>query len=334
MKLSMGLTLMAAALVWGQTGIAVNGGSGKSPRGALQSGGMEMPVLGFAVCADPLEVRVVEGVPGAANLSEPLELPEGTRRVLAAPGQRWLLVDRGAGTPLAWIPGQTQVELPGLEGGWDLAAISPSGQELALYRAEGRKLAVYRGLPTRPELARAGEMAGWPDDLESLALADGAAALGGRSGAGRAVWLDAEKGTALPLLESERVGEVAFLRGESRLAAIDAARQRIVILGDPSAGGETRTVLGPGDGLQAPERLVSRESRVLQVGEANQVWTVTLEGGLPARETVPARNRLEPMALRHLWLLKADAGEPAWLWFPAVGEQRVTFVTAGSPREE
>jgi hypothetical protein len=294
---------------------------------------MAMPALGYAVYAEPLEVRAIEGVPGSANLSEPLALPEGAARVWAAPGQAWLLVERGGRPVVAWKPGTPETQLAGLDGGWDLMAFSPSGREAAFYSSNGRTLRIYRGLPEAAELARAGKMTGWPEDLAALALADGGQVLAGRAGSGTVVWLDSASGAALPLLESERAGDIGFLSGETRLAAIDAAGGRVVVFGDP-ASGEVRTVLTAGDGLTSPERVASRQAGLLQVREAARVWTIRLDGGPPGCEEIPHGTRLESMALNGLWLARAEAGEPAWLWFEAVREQRVTFAAAAARGEE
>ena len=62
---------------------------------------MQRPLLGFVVGANPIDVRAVLGIPGAAVMSDRLELPPEVRKVHFAPKQQYAILERNTDLPIS-----------------------------------------------------------------------------------------------------------------------------------------------------------------------------------------------------------------------------------------
>jgi hypothetical protein len=294
---------------------------------------LDAPVLGFVVRSQPLELRAVLGVPGAARMSDPLALPEGVTALHLAPGQGWAVALRAGARALAWpIDREGAVELSAVVAAPDLIAFSPSGKEAAFFWRDGGRLVIYGGLPENPRLLREAAELNWAADLQSLALADGGEWMAACASAGQLLLIAASDLAPVPLYSTETLAGAAFLARSTDLVVADSAAARVLLFERPTEQSAARVLLSAADGLESPDLLWGGAAGRLMVGSCRQgrIWTIDLVAG-SARSLESPVEALQPLRLQGLMMVSSNPDQPAWLVHAAGPAERLSFV-ASPPR--
>lgn len=292
---------------------------------------LDAPVLGFVARTQPLELRAVLGVPGAARFSEPLALPEGVTALQIAPRHGWVLAVREGGPALAWaVESGSAMALEEVRTPPDLAAFSPSGKEAAFYWREAARLVVYEGLPASPRVARQSSDLGWPGDLSALALADGGEWLGGCTASGRLLLMGAADLVPIDLYSAEKLTTPAFLARSTDLVVADPAGARVLLFERPAEQTSMRVVLSGADGLEGPDSVWAGEPGTVFVAsrDSRRLWAVDLSTGAARSLEAPLDAPLQALRLPGLLLVSGSADQPAWLVHSAGATERLSFVPA------
>lgn len=268
---------------------------------------VDSPVIGYWTRSDGTELRAMLGVPGAARLSDPIALPDGTVHADPATGAGWVLVTR-AGECLALDPA-TGVAASIASIAPDAWTYSPSGTRLALYEAPRGRVTTYSGLPGAPKIETtvvAGTFDSWAiSDSGDLALA--------RSG----VIVD---GSGNQRYQSAQLGPLAFEAGSGALLVFDSASGSLIEIG-PGNGAPQRVVAS---GFGTPSTLYGSD-RVAYAGDsgAGQLWTVDLGSGSITNWNVPV-SRIAASRIAGAVFVSLRGDGPVWM----VGPQGITFVPA------
>ncbi|MBI4875966.1 MAG: hypothetical protein HY822_15120 [Acidobacteria bacterium] len=288
--------------------------------------GWQSPVLGYLVTQDPLELRPISGIPGAAVRGEPLPLPEGLTALRLAPGPRYALAERGDPIPPAvlLLDGGTPAVLP-LEGvltGAGLVAFSPSATSAALYSARERRLQVLAGLPSRPQIVRD---LPW-NEPAALAVSDDAQSLLASDASGTVSLLAADGGTQF-LFRAREPGALAFLPNRADALILD--RDEVYLLGGLDGAVSSRLLAS---GLERPAELLAAaggKSALVTDRDGLRVWWIDIASATLQAVDVPAGPlRLEPLRLADAFLISAEPGEPAWLLVRGGAQMRSYFIPA------
>ena len=213
------------------------------------------PVTGILV--EDQTLRVIEGLPGAMRLSEPVEPPASTLRMWAAPRHQWVLVEQANGRLSAWewrTGRLTSIAATGAT----RHAFSPSGHDLAL--AYEDELVLITGLPATPRVTLRRTL---PFPPAVIAVSDGA---------DQAALIDAEG--AVYAANGERMANgvtaLAFVPGTLDISVLDASR------------GELRLVRAAGEqilatGLEGASALWAGRDKFVVLGSAGVLWRITRE---------------------------------------------------------
>lgn len=295
---------------------------------------LDAPVLGFVARSQPLELRAVLGVPGAARMSDPLALPEGVTALHLAPGQAWAVALREGAPALAWpIDREGAFELSAVAATPDLIAFSPSGKEAVFFWREGGRLVIYGGLPENPRVLREAAELTWAADLQFLALADGGEWMAGCASAGQLLLIATPDLAPVPLYSSGTLAGAAFLGRSTDLVVADSAAARVLLFERPAEQSAARVLLAAADGLESPDLLWGGVAGRLMVGSRRQgrIWTIDLASG-SARSIESPVDALQPLRLQGLMMVSSNPDQPAWLVHAAGPTERLTFV-ASTPRK-
>jgi hypothetical protein len=295
----------------------------------------QSPVLGYLAGEDPLELRVMAGIPGAAIRGEPLPLPDGLTRIRLAPGHRFALAERGEAGPPAVLnldgdAAPALAPLPGAVAQADAAVFSPSGRSVVLYSAREERLQVLTGLPGEPRVLRnfpvsAPAALAVSDDGETLLTADaeGTVYLAGAGGGTRPVW------------RASTLAGMAFLPNRAAAVACDGGRGEVFLLGGLDGASYSRVVATGLDGAGALRASSDGAAVFVAAREGNRLWRIDLASTQVRAFDVPAAPAmLEPLRLPDAFLISSPPGEPAWLFVSGGAEARSYFIPAAGGRTE
>jgi hypothetical protein len=302
-------------------------------KGPLASSGgpLSGPVLGYVAQDSPLELRAILGVPGSAVFSDPLPLPKNASRLYLAPDQSYALVERPAADPALLPLGASQVVAATLTGVIQTAnfvAFSPRGQSAVLYSAARSRLQVIAGLPDAPQLARDLDTTTFLEQPVDGAISDDATRLLLTSP--NEVYQLLPSGLLQPLLSVGGAAALAFLPNSSQAAIADRGSGSAylwstgvpsLLVGGLAAVGEMRPA---SDGL----------SLWLTDPAGNNISSLGLKTAELRTFKVPVSPlKLQGLAVRDMFLLASDPGQPAWILFQQGGEALATFVPAAQRKK-
>jgi hypothetical protein len=287
---------------------------------------LRTPLLGYLVQEDPLELRAISGIPGAAIRSEPLPLPEGLTRLRLAPGHGFALAERGDTDPGAvlMLDGRGPLPLAPISGALaraDLVSFSPSGRSAALYSASEQRLQVLIGLPDRARVSL--NEAGL--EVVSLAVSDDGEVLLTCDKQGMVY--AARAGEKQPVFRAEGLSGMIFLPNRTDALVCDRIRGEVFLLGGFDGTAYSRLLASGLDGPGAV-RAASDGLSVLVAGrEGNRAWLIDVATAAVRAFELPASPVVfEPLRLPDAYLFASPPGEPAWMLVKSGGETRSYFI--------
>jgi len=109
------------------------------------------PVLGFV--PDGNSVRPVFGIPAAASIADPLNIPRGIERMAASPRQDYVLASTADNGEVVLVaPDGTLTSVRGAGNAPDQIVVSPEGTAAALWFSSITHAQVISGLPRSPQV--------------------------------------------------------------------------------------------------------------------------------------------------------------------------------------
>jgi len=146
-----------------------------SPRKAVAA----VPLLGFTYGSNAADVYEILGTAIKARLGERVALPPDTSRIYLPPRQRYALIERNTGAPMAlWnlVRNAPETAISGSMPHVDRVAFSPRGEAAALFSIEQCRLQVIANLPGQAFVSREVSTVSH-DPLSALAVTDDGALL-------------------------------------------------------------------------------------------------------------------------------------------------------------
>ncbi len=267
------------------------------------------PWLGLVFDSGSKSLRPVLGLPGAASLGAPLEIPFALERAVAAHRGGFALAIDSGGSVFA-VAADGARKLAGVRPFPGEIVFSPSARFAALYYGEEESVDLVSGLPDRPALAARLRT---PGPVAALAVSDGGVVLAGlRAGA----------------VYDLRQGRSVLAVGEaSAIAFIGATGDALVA--DRAAGLVYRIGVRRGSfAVKEPGALgVSADGRRAVVAGAAPV-VLNLETGTAEEAPCACKATLaEPLAGNAVFRLTADS-EPV-MWVLDAAGPRLFFIPAG-----
>lgn len=312
------------------------------------------PVLGLVADSRGGVLLPIRGIPGAASLSDPLQLGD-VNAIAVTPRQSSAVLMTNARTQLATLgpDGKLSIVDTGLPATFHPNGVrfSPTGMTAALYDAVTNELWVKK------DGVRQLDTSQLPGVIDNFAVGDLAQTpiAGTLAGDHRSVFLLDDRGGVRRLTGFTEVTDVSFIGGGGALAIADGGAKQVLLVREPLSGnapelglelagapdgrfriassndGNLLALLAtPASGLQEdgrPLKIVPR--RPIQSGNpvlgllrlADLLWT-PLECNCMPSDLIPLKGnavyRLTDRFDRPLWILDGDSAGPRLVFVPAV----------------
>lgn len=300
------LSLLAIPLLALMAPLRAQEASPQSPNVELAA-----PTLGYAYDPEAQTLRAIEGVPGAAALSDPIFLETRLTGAAVAPNRRFAL---------ARAADRAELLLVRLDGGTGQAfstnipsgevAFSPGGSSVAI--VTGRDVEVWTGLPDAP--VRLSSLRPQSDAIAKVAVSDDGSAVVALGG-GELWRLTAEGPQAL----ASEVRDMQFTANSHQLLV--ALADRIASIAKVSQDNDLATVV---DGVPGIEKLALAANGRLVAGMDAERHLVVADLTTPARTRIAGPEnadcllraqgdavfQLTASAAGELWLLDASGPQP------------------------
>jgi len=202
------------------------------------------PILGFTIDQTNSSISPILGVVGASILDQHLDVGFETRNVVISPEHNYALAERSEDEKILVLKtlenGPAIVELPELQTGPSLIAISPRGTAAAFLNRASRFVQTFRGMPEAPEKVYEFDTSVIPGEATAIAVNDdGSIALinfadsdaGSHTG-----WVTSANGS-LWAVPSSHVASMAFLPHRNDAIFADADTQEIFLVVDLDGAG-------------------------------------------------------------------------------------------------
>lgn len=237
------------------------------------------PTLGFVFDRSGRALLPIDGIPGAAEIGEPIELSGTPTRMMVAPGAAHAVADM-EGNPLAVLLRNghgAPIPLPGTRTAANIIAFSASGDAVALYHSDSSSVFVVRGLPDSPEEAEEWPLSGLPGSISALAVGDGGgmALVGIASEVDGGIYLLRAGGAAHRIGSLSDPRLIAVNPGATEAIAVDAAANSIHRFSDLQRTAAEFVVPGP-SGSDSPITAVAYWSGGGHLLAARQDGSITL----------------------------------------------------------
>jgi hypothetical protein len=248
-------------------GIALLAGTLIAAAPALCGEGLRGPVTGFVRNQTSHTVRPVNGMPGAAVLGQPLELPFGLLQ--SAARSRDVVVGISDETPhratiVRIVDGAaTAAAIDGSLTGADGLVLSGSGTAAAIYTAD--TLQVIAGLPNAPQ---AGAAIALPGAVSAAAVSDdGTVVLFASVAPGAAgLYRSLDGAAAVQIGGNGGITALEILNGGRDAAALDATARQVSLIADVRNSAAPILLADAETGVDSPVALAAtRDGRLLVV---------------------------------------------------------------------
>ena len=195
------------------------------------------PILGFTVDQTNSSISPILGVVGASVLDQHLDLGFETRNSVISPEHNYALAERSEDGKILVFKvlenAPTIIELPELQTGPSVIAISPRGTAAAFLNRASGFLQTFRGMPDAPEKVYEFDASVIPGEATAIAVNDdGSIALinfaDGDAGSNTA-WVTSSNGS-LWAVPSSHVSSMAFLPHRNDAVFSDAETQEIFLV--------------------------------------------------------------------------------------------------------
>ena len=301
---------------------------------------MQRPLLGFVVGTNPIDVRAILGIPGAAVMSDRLELPPEVRKVHFAPKQQYAVLERNTDLPisvLTFVGSESGpiFDIAGAISNADVLSFSPNGTSLVLYSSAERRLQLINGLPEAGQVTGEVNSEDLPEeDLRFVALNDnGLTLLVGTTN--QSIYRVA-KGHPPEFLNSlgNLVGMMFRPQSDAALT-LDSDTGQLSLLENLESTPSRRLLL---DGLNIDRHImlqIDGTAAIIASKTANVLWQVDL-GTSEVQELSLSTSPVTLQELRasHSFLLSYADDQPAWILSKRDETRDVYFVPRASLRRK
>ncbi len=288
------------------------------------------PIAGYVAGAKP-ELRAIGGVPGSFVYSEPVTLPEGTRRVRVAPGQEFAVAELREGPPQALVLRGGAVDhataLDGVMAAADWVAFSLGARAAVFYSAAGGRLQVVTGLPDTPQVAIDTETAAFAEEPVTAAVSDDGSLV--LAASARSVFVVRAGAAPRLILSGTRIRSVAVLRNGVDAVVGDDGTGSVHLV---TAAGSTAAERVLASGLYLLGDLVpSADGATLYVarpGARSIAWIDLASGAVQSVEADVPLSGLTALRNRDTFLISARPLQPGWVFYRDGEAGRVVFIPA------
>jgi len=215
---------------------------------------VQTPVLGFLFDSLAHRIRPLQGVPGAALLSAPLDAGVEIAAAVLSPRQDYTLIlsgDERAVELLRFRPnGLLRQAIDGVTAAPDGMYLSPSGSAAGLYYQTSGTVQIITGLPDAPVLAREVGVAASGLNVSAIALSDDGQVLIAAVDDNPAILVSGADGSLTSVALGNRVQALAFRPHTQDAAA--AAGNTLVLLPNITQSPQPVPVAGTQDGIAGP----------------------------------------------------------------------------------
>jgi hypothetical protein len=205
------------------------------------------PVLGYIFDENEKAIRLVAGVPGAANLDATVQSAVKLRRAWIAPRRQFAIIELADGGNLAvldWSTGAAQVrDVAGSLQAVDQVAFSAAGDAAVVVSSQGGVVQLWRGLPSG--VAFEWEVAA---AVDAVALSGDGSLVAGISAGGAYLLRPGQ----ITLLTTGSFSAVAFRPGTRDLALASRDADSVTILRNLAAA---EPLAGRAEGIAGPAAL-------------------------------------------------------------------------------
>ena len=282
-------------------------------------------------------IRPILGIPGAAILGEPLELPLKLRKTAISPMQDYVLATSGEHNQvfllsMGRVP-VTSVMIQGADRGPDQIVVSAGGIAAALYYKDRNRVQLLSGLPGSPRIsAELYLSAGRP--LDALAVSDDGRTL--LAGMGDSVYWVSPNGEAPILTGLHKIASIALGSNHTALVADNAGNQ-IHRVRDVTGAAEADLVAGPGQGISAPVAVAMSRDNQRAFVVNGKTGTVAILDLHAKTEIAKLSCACKPTGLDRLtgddiFRLTELSSRPLWVLEAAAHRSRILFVPGDLPR--
>ena len=300
---------------------------------------MQRPLLGFVVGTNQIDVRAVLGIPGAAVMSDRLQLPAEVEKVHFAPKQQYAVLERNTDLPMSILtfagsePGPI-FDVAGILNKANVLSFSPNGTKLVLYSSAERRLQLINGLPEAGQVVREINSDDLPEeDLRFVALNDTGLTL--LVATNQSIYRVA-KGRPPEFLNN--VGNLVGMRFRPQsddALTLDSDIGELSLLQNLESSPSRRLLL---DGLNIDRHTILQiddEAAIIANKTANVVWQVDL-GTSVIQEFLLSTSpvTLQDLRASHSFLLSYDDDQPAWILSKSEETRAVYFVPRANLRRK
>jgi len=304
-----------------------------------QPSGLRTPLTGFVFDPQSHAVRPIMGLPGAAQLGEPLALPFTVRAaefsskgdyavVIAAAGAKASLVRNLSANPYIQNLNDAITKL-------DRISLNESASTAVLYSAASNQLQFVSDLPDQPQLSAPISLNSIPGAVTALAVAArGQSALVAASD-GTYGTVSEIRGAAAPklLVSAYRPSAVLYLDGDRDIAYADAFSNQIMLVRDAQIEREVRVLASEADHVQTPVALRWADGALLvaNTGSGNILrcdlgtGTNSDSGPLPV-----APVQLQGLLVSNMFVINAPGHGPLYIY--SAVDSSLLFVPPASAR--
>ena len=254
---------------------------------AMADGFLRGPVTGLVHNAAAGTIHRIDGMPGAATVSEAIATGVEARVAVFDRAQRFAILAAGTGEVyLVRDPAGPEPRTERLAGAMENVnriELSADGTAAALYSVERHSVQLMGGLPDAVKFSTAVEAG---SDVTAMAVsASGALLASGRDGHATIFRLTLE-GDMMPVAEAGSVRSLTFW-GREGLAYADLSRNQLVRVRGLAPGAETAVLAGAADGVDQPRGvcalpdgglvLVNAATAMLFDAEGRRTGSIALE---------------------------------------------------------
>jgi hypothetical protein len=299
------------------------------------------PVMGLGFDPAARAVRPILGVPGAANVGDPLDAGFELTRAAIAPAGKFALVEAADSEALSMlVPGRASLlSIPSAPAGPEWIVFSPAGSSAVLYYRKTGRVLVLSGMPDEPVLKAEFEASLVPGDIVALAVNDDATLLlaGATTETDGAVYAVMPGGGVRSLLPLSQPAAIAFFEQRSDAVIAGKAPGEVYLVRDIGGAEKTLPLFDEAVDTGTPVAVAaSSDGRRVFLASLEGVITIT---NLDDQTTSALVCACEPRTLDRLagntvfqltnepdgpiFVLDAGSPEPRIVFVPRAGGERL-----------
>jgi hypothetical protein len=281
--------------------------------GAAGPGGT---VPGYILDSRSASIRAVYGIPGALQLSAPLDLPFAVASAMFGPAGDYAVAIGGQQPAHAFLIQSlssvpTVTDLGAVADNTRVLAVNAPGSAALLYSGDGTAIQFVTGLPLAPVVSGAVSTSALAGPITAAALDAGSCAIVG-TGALETLCADGTSQRIVPL--GMNVSDLVLANRGQDIVLADRTAQQIVLVSQYAQSANITVLAGPADGIATPVGLqaVSATQILAADSGASAVFVIDPTGALPIAsiDLNVAPTQLRSLADRSILLLNDASALP------------------------